>query len=449
LALDLVVKNVKLFYRGALVEAAVGVDGGRVVRVAKEASMPKADHVFDAGGFLMLPGMVDAHVHFRDPGYLHEEDFSSGTAAAACGGVTTVADMPNNEPPVVDHSSWRLKLEAVKGKAYVDYALYAAASWSHLEDLPTLIEEGAAGVKAYMAHGRPTLQADPQLISAALREAGLKVPVLVHAEDGGLLERGLKVGFKDPIAYAKARGPMVEALAVRKVLRALARVGGRVHLCHLSSAWSVKLVEEAKLKGLNVTAETCPHYLLLTKRDLRRAGVLCKVDPPVRAGHHRVALWRGLWRGVVDQVASDHAPHRLEDRLAKGFAEAPSGFAGVELTLSLLLDCVNRGLLRLADVVSLYSTRPARLLNLYPRKGVVEEGCDADLVLVSMGEEFKVTSSRLHSKSPETPFEGRVLKGVPKATFIRGVLAAEEGEVKVKPGLGRFLKPVGGGFLEA
>ncbi len=440
--MDLVIKNAKLLYRGGLVEAAVGIDEGKVVRIAKEASMPKADGAFDAEGCLLLPGMVDAHVHLRDPGYTHEEDFASGTTAAACGGVTTVADMPNNKPPTLDLSSWRLKLEAAR-KAYVDYALYAAASTTHLGELARLIEEGAAGVKAHMAHPSPELRATPRLIARALRALQASgTPLLVHAEDRELLERRLReVCVEDPLTYAKVRGPLVEAVAVRKALKALSSIGGWLHLCHLSSAWSVKLVEEAKAGGLRVTAETCPHYLLLTKRDLRRAGVLCKVDPPVKAGRHRLALWRALWRRVVDLVASDHAPHRLEDRVAGGFLDAPSGFAGVELTLSLLLDCVNKGLLSLVDVVELYSTNPAKLLGLHPPKGGLEEGFDADLVVASMSEEFKVRADKLHSKAPETPFEGRVVKGALKATFVRGLLIAEGGEVKARPGWGRLLRP--------
>ncbi|MEM4699541.1 MAG: dihydroorotase family protein, partial [Candidatus Nezhaarchaeales archaeon] len=406
--LDLVIKGGRVFYRGALVEAALGVEGGKVVRVGKEASMPKAERVYDASGLLVLPGMVDVHVHFRDPGRTDEEDFASGTAAAACGGVTAVADMPNNDPPVVDRASFELKLSAAASKAYVDYALYAAASDGRLGELPQLMELGAVGVKAYMAHPSPQLRARPGLVRGCLRRGWL---VAVHAEDPRLLERRVaSMEVSDALSYAKARGPVVEGAAVRRALRALAGPG-RLHLCHLSSAWSVALVEEAKGRGEAVSAETCPHYLLLTRRELRRLGTLCKVDPPIRAGHHRRALWRALWSRAVDVVASDHAPHRLEERGAS-FREAPSGFAGVEIALSLLLDCVNRGLLSLADVVELYSARPAEVLRLRG-KGGLEEGKDADVVVVSMSEELRVRSRELHSKSPETPFEGRVLRGRP------------------------------------
>ncbi|MCX8205505.1 MAG: dihydroorotase family protein [Candidatus Nezhaarchaeota archaeon] len=436
--LDLVIKGGRVFYRGALVEAALGVEGGRVAKVSKEALMPRAEQVFNAEGLLVLPGMVDIHVHLRDPGRVDEEDFASGTAAAACGGVTAVADMPNNRPPIVDQASFKLKQRAAASKAYVDYALYVAMSPRYFKELPQLLELGAVGVKAYMAHPSPELRATYRLVEEGLRRfQGL---VAVHAEDPRLLERRLsRVEVLDATTYAKARGSVVEAAAVRRVLKALPGSVGRLHLCHLSSAPSVKLVEEAKSRGASLSAETCPHYLLLTKRELRRLGTLCKVDPPVRAGHHRRALWRALWSRVVDAVASDHAPHRLEER-ETSFYEAPSGFAGVEIALSLLLDCVNRGLLSISDVVELYSRRPASLLRLRG-KGGLEEGFDADVAIVSMSEELKVRSSNLHSKSPETPFEGRVLRGRPVATFVRGRLVAEGGEVKAEPGWGLFLRP--------
>jgi len=400
--------------------------------------MPRADRVYKGEGYIALPGMIDMHVHFREPGCVHEEDFATGTMAAACGGVTTVADMPNNKPPVVNPATLRLKLSEVGGKAYVDYALYVAASLSHLEELRPSLELGAIGVKAYMAHCDPELRATPRLVKEAARRADGSL-ILIHAEDPRLLERRLKeYSVVDALTYAKARGPVVEATAARKVLKIARSVESRLHLCHVSSTWTVKLLASAKKQGLPITAETCPHYLLLTRRDLRRLGALCKVDPPVRAGRHREELWRALWSRVIDALATDHAPHRLEDRKAS-FLEAPSGFAGVEIALSLLLDCVNKGLLSLADVAELYSRAPAKILKLQG-KGGVEEGFDADLALVSMSEEFKVRSDRLHSKSPETPFEGRVLKGMPVATFVRGVLVAERGEVKARPGLGRFLR---------
>lgn len=419
-------------------EAAIGIEDGRIVKVGKAASMPRADQVFKAEGCIALPGMVDIHVHFREPGFVHEEDFATGTMAAACGGVTTVADMPNNRPPVVDPASLKLKLESVVGKAYVDYALYVAASPSHVEELRRSLELGGIGVKAYMAHRDPELRAEGWLIEEAAKRVG-EHPILVHAEDPWLLERRLrKHGVVDALTYAKVRGPVVEAVAARRVLRIARSTGSHLHLCHVSSAWTVKLLAQAKGGGASITAETCPHYLLLTKRELRRLGTLCKVDPPVRAGSHRRELWRAVWSRVIDALTSDHAPHRLEDRRSS-FLDAPSGFAGVEIALSLLLDCVNRGLLSLVDVAELYSRNPARILRLQG-KGAVEEGFDADLALVSMHREFKVRSDKLHSKSPETPFEGRVLRGAPVATFVRGGLVAERGEVKAKPGWGRLLR---------
>lgn len=446
LTLDLIVKGGKVFLNGELVDASVGIKDGVIVKIAKEYSMPKAGAYVDAEGSLVLPGMVDMHVHFRDPGCTDEEDFATGTTSAACGGVTTVADMPNTKPPTINPETFMKKVEAIKSKALIDYALYAGASlpWLHLLD--KVFKLGAIGLKIYMATTFKELLIPREKLAKVFREASKHGALcLIHGENYDALIKkftGLNSPLKGPLDYAKVRDARIEWSGVVKALREALETSVRIHICHISSRGVVEALTKARKYGLKVTGETCPHYLLLTSRDLRRAGPLAKVDPPVKSWYHRVALWRALIEGSIDVVASDHAPHSMDERKEGyvDFMKAPSGFAGVELTLCLMLDCVNRGLLTISRVVELYSTNPARILGLYPKKGVLREGADADLTLVSMNRLFKIREDKLHSKNPQTPFEGRLVKGAPRITLVRGRVVAGEGEVKESLGMGLMLK---------
>ncbi|RLF14285.1 MAG: allantoinase AllB [Thermoprotei archaeon] len=447
--LDLAVRECKVIVGEELVEASIGVAEGKVVRVAKDPNLPKAEVEVKAKGLIALPGMVDLHVHLREPGFTWKEDFYTGTSAAACGGVTTVADMPNTEPPTVTLSRLKEKARLAKSKAVVDYVLYAGASPRHLGELEAMVREGAGGIKVYMATHSPELLVPRKQLGRVFMEASrIGALCLLHGEALEEVEealRSLPQGFKDPLLYAKARGPRIEAKGVKAALKKAAESGVRLHLCHLSSAGSLKALLEAKRRGLKVTAETCPHYLLLTLNDLRRLKAYAKVDPPLRGWRHRRALWEALRRGLIDALATDHAPHSREEREAawRGYLEAPSGFAGVEIALPLMLTCVAQGLLSLSKLVELYSENPSRILGLHPVKGSLSGGADADIALVSLSKEWRIKAEKLHSKCPETPFEGRAVKGAVEATIVRGEVVAEEGEVKVKPGYGEMVRPGG------
>ena len=446
MTLDLVVKRGKLLLNGEVVEAALGINQGRIVKISKDVLMPKAEAYLDVDGDLVLPGMIDMHVHFRDPGYTYKEDFATGTMAAACGGVTTIADMPNNNPPAITPEAFKEKLETVKDKALIDYVLYAGSSLHTVHRLRELLRLGAIGVKLYMATNFEELLIPSNKIIKILKETAKHDTLcLIHAENFEALRKklkDLKYTLTDPTTYAKVRDARLEWSGVRKALNAAHRTLAKIHLCHLSAEGSVVALRKAKEQGLKVTAETCPHYLLLTGKDLKKAGPLAKVDPPVKGGRHRKALWLAIQKGLIDVLASDHAPHGLEERLEgwKDLLKAPSGFASVEITLRLMLDSVNKGLLTLKQLVNLYSTNPAMILNLYPRKGVLKEGADADLVIVSMKREERIKAEKMHSKHPQTPFEGRLIKGIPRITILRGEVIAEEGEVKGKLGFGLMLR---------
>ena len=439
--LDLAIRGCRVLVGGELIEASIGVAEGRVAAIAKDPHLPKAEVELNAHGLIALPGMVDMHVHLRDPGYEWKEDFHTGTMAAACGGVTVVADMPNNRPPITTTARLRRKVEEASAKAVVDYALYAAAS-RRLRELDGMFREGVVGVKAYMASRDPELVVDEGLLSrVARRVARAGSLLLVHAEEVGELS---SMGARSVLDYCRARGPALEYRGVKAALRAIAGLDVRLHLCHLSTIGSLRELRRAKQSGLKVTAETCPHYLLLTLRDVARLKALAKVDPPIRGWRHRAELWRAIGEGLIDALASDHAPHAPHERWVDDPLEAPSGIASLEVALPLMLDCVNRGLLSLRRLVELYSEAPSRILGLYPRKGALVEGADADVVLVSMSEEWRITSRSLHSKSPETPYEGRVVRGRVRATLVRGTVVAEGGEVKAPPGYGLMLRPRGG-----
>ncbi|MCX8191746.1 MAG: dihydroorotase family protein [Nitrososphaerales archaeon] len=436
----LVIRNCKLPLFDEIIEGDLLIDGEKIAGFSK-SGLVQADRYYDAKGLLVLPGGVDVHVHFRDPSSNKAEDFETGSLAAAHGGVTTVADMPNTEPPVTDVEALRLKLERIGGKSYVDYMLYGGAGKMTIANIMSLAREGVAGIKTFMISRFPALLSpDTETIKAAILETKkTNIPLLIHAEDLSVINHvGGGGGAK---SYAIKRGCLCESLAVARVAELNKHLKGHVHFVHISCADSLRLIRFYKDSNTQITVETTPHYLSLTMDELERRGPYAKVDPPLRTREDVEELLRGLCNGDIDFIASDHAPHMKEEK-EKGFKDielAPSGMPGVETTLPFLLNLFNRGVLSLRRLVEVFSTNPAKFLGIYPRKGALQINADADLVLVNPKEEFKVSSENLLTKTKQSIFEGMSFIGKPVATFLRGVLIMEGMEVYSKP-IGLFIK---------
>ncbi|MGQ0664439.1 MAG: allantoinase AllB [Pseudomonadota bacterium] len=440
---DLVIHGGRIVSPEAVFEASLAIEGGVIVAVGRAELMPRAAATIDAKGLHLLPGIVDPHVHFRAPGYEYKEDWASGTAAAACGGVTTVFEMPNTNPPTATLAALKIKQEAAKRGAYVDYGIYGLLNENNLDQLEALAAAGVVGFKCFMGNTFGDLPApsDGAMLEGFEIIAKLGKRIVVHAENPSILARREQrlqaAGRNDPLAHLAARPAICEVEAVGRAIAFAEWTGARLHIAHLSSKDAIPLVRAGKARGVDVTAETCPHYLLLTSEDMVARGNVMRVNPPVRDPGHAEPLWQALIDGTIDMLASDHAPHALHEKTDPNVWKCCSGIPGVETAVSLMLTEVARARLSLTHYVRVSSANPARAWGLYPKKGVLQVGSDADLALVDLARDGVIEAGRLHSKSRITPFEGERVKGLPVLAIVRGRIVAREGELVADPGGGQ------------
>jgi len=446
--MDLVIKNGKIVTPQSVHEGDdIAVEKGKIFAIDRRGSFPEAREVIDAAGKYILPGIIDVHVHFREPGFTYKEDFGTGTMAASAGGVTTIFDMPNNKPFISTLEAFKQKLEMIKSKAYVDYGLVAAIVGDSIPEIPKLAEAGINVFKIFMGEtvGGVPAPDDGGILQAfkLVAETGLRVGV--HAENNAIMDffkaELQRAGRTDPLAHVEARPNIAEAETIQRAIILAAEAGCKLHIYHMSSKEGVQLVKEAKEKGINVTAETGPHYLLLDCNYMKKVGSILKMNPPIRSRENGEALWKGLLDGIVEVIATDHSPHSPEEKIKENIWEAIPGFTGVETSVPLMLTQVNEGRLSINSYVKLASENPARLFNLYPRKGTIQVGSDADFTIVDMEREGVIQSEKLHSKTKITPFDGWRVKGLPIYTIVRGRIVMKDGEVIGKP-QGEFIRPV-------
>ncbi|MDH5663972.1 MAG: dihydroorotase family protein [Candidatus Bathyarchaeota archaeon] len=441
---DMVLHNAKIYIRGRIVEAGLAIDDGRIFKIAKETNLPSASAKLNLKGHVTLPGLIDSHVHLRNQQLAYKEDFFSGTAAAAAGGVTLTIDMPNNKPVTMDSISLRERMKLAERRAVVNVAFYSAFP-QKLEEVPSIIKEGAMAFKLYMSEkiGGLDVDDDKLLLQAFNKIAKMGVPVAVHAEDRKILETKRremeKTGRKDVEAYSKARPPEAEAQAIRRIAQLAKKSGVQVHFCHVSSAIGLNAFLTAKKDGFPVTCEVTPHHLLLSSEHLKRYRTLALTNPPLRTKKDVIALWSALKQGFIDALASDHAPHTVEEKEVESVWDAKPGIPGLETILPLLLTQVSEGRLTIADLVRLTSEKPAEIFNLRNR-GCLEEGNWADIVVVDINRKYKIDSSNFYSKAKYSPFDGWSVKGKPTKTFVNGQLVMDEGEIVAKPGTSQIVR---------
>ncbi len=430
----------------------VYVQGGRVALLTGEPQA--AQERVDASGLLVMPGMVDAHVHFMDPSAQEREDFPSGSAAALRAGVTTVLEHTHSGP-VRTTEELREKRRYLASRSRVDFGLGAHAWTGRAGEVTGLWRAGAAFVKAFTCttHGVPGLP--PAELLALLEEvAAVGAVCLVHCEEESLIaaaERRLReAGRADGGVISAWRGREAEQVAVASTTLLARLTGARVVIAHASCPEVVRLAGRERAAGAPVAVETCPQYLTLMEAEALEHGPLRKFTPPARARGERDldAMWQEVASGGVDYVASDHAPSTLEQKRAGSIWEVPFGLPGVDTTLPILLDAAHAGRIAYERVVEVYAEAPARIYGMFPKKGGLRPGADADLVLVDPAYRWRVEASDLRSKAGWSPFEGRVLRGRAVRTYLRGRLAAEEGRVLAEPGSGRFLPGAGAGHVE-
>lgn len=408
----------------------------------------EVEQVVDATNLHILPGLVDAHVHFNEPGRTDWEGFLSGTTAAAAGGITTVCDMPlNSHPPTLDARALGIKRAVVAEHAVVDYAFWGGVVPESLEHLAELQQGSVVGIKAFLCDSGLADFAPLDefgLVEAMQRCAELQPPLLLalHAEDatethrrGQAARAAHRSGGLD---WAASRPPATELRAVEAALDASRETGARLHFVHISTAAAARLIAAARNEGQDVSVETCPHYLLLDETDLQRLGPFGKCAPPLRARSEVDQLWQCVLDGAIDWIASDHSPCPPDMKQTADIWLAWGGLAGVQTLLPALLDeGVHARELSLPKLVSLTAGTPARRLGLYPKKGVLDPGSDADFVLVDLDRAWTLQSPDLRTRWPINPFVGRTFRGQVLATFVRGMQVWANGELCVQPGFGR------------
>jgi allantoinase len=412
-------------------EADVLIAGGLFDAVV-EPGQGKAFDDIEARGLHVFPGVVDAHAHVNEPGREDWEGWSAATRGAAAGGVTTVADMPlNSLPPTLDASGVRAKESRAARSAIVDYALWGGLVSADLAPLLELKASGVVGLKAFLCpSGVPEFpHLDAETLTAALAAATVAGHlVAVHAEDEALVAKGAEqlhmMNRRDRAAWLESRPPAAERRAIERLAEAARETGARVHVVHASSSAAVTAVVRARERGADVTVETCPHYLLFSAEDVDRIGPALKCAPPIRDASSRERLWQHLLDGEVDLVASDHSPctPELKTRGDNDIWEAWGGVTGIQSLLPVMLsEGVHRRGLRLPTLARLVAGAPARLLGLWPQKGAISAGADADVALVALDREWTLESADLQARSGVSPYVGQTFRGAIVRTLVRGV----------------------------
>ena len=452
-------------------EYELGIEGGEVVTpegrrllnvyvsdgcvAAVTADRHRSTDTVDASGLLVMPGMVDAHVHFMDPADTSREDFPTGTAAAARAGVTTVIEHTHARP-VRTAAELIEKREHLRDRARVDFALGAHAWPDRPQDVDGVWSAGAAFLKAFTCttHGVPGFDA-AHLHQLFLRAAACGAVCLVHCEDESLTaeaEQTLRSAGRENGGVVPAwrnRAAELVALAVTTLLARL--TGARVVAAHVSHSAALDVVGREQAMGADLLAETCPQYLTLLEDEVVEHGAFRKFTPPARArdGSELDAMWRAVADGRVAYISSDHAPSTVEQKRAGSIWDVHFGLPGIDTTLSVLLDGAHSGRISYERVVDVYSQTPAQVYGLWPRKGRLSEGASADLVLVDPEARWTVSDGDIVSKAAWSPFTGRTLIGRAVRTYVRGRLIAADNEVVAEPGLGRFVPGAGGQPQEA
>jgi dihydroorotase len=445
--IDLIIKGGIVTSASSAVAADIAIDKGVVVAVGKEQALPAAREFIDANGLHVIPGAIDVHVHFREPGFSHKETWLSGTQAAAVGGITTVFDMPNTNPPTRDLVSLELKRSIIEPQAIIDYGIYGLIGEDNHDQLEPMVKAGAISFKLYMGSENPLVPcpSDGAIVEAFERLASLRIRCTVHAENTPILqwrgERLKKSGRTDEAAHLEQHIDLADVEAVSRTALFSEWTGCKVHIAHESSRFAIPVIANAKARGVRLTAETCPHYLYLSTDDQARLGSnFLRVKPPVREPGHAEPLWKALSDGTIDIISTDHAPHLIAEKQRSSIWETAPGFPGVETSMRLMLTAVNAGRISLCDYVRMACEVPAKAFGIFPRKGAIQVGSDSDIVLIDLKRQSKIEMNKLHSIGRATPFDGFLTKGLPIMTLVRGKRVAKDGEAVGVPGWGKLVR---------
>jgi dihydroorotase len=419
-------------------EADIGVRDGHIDDIGIFPHAP-AREIFEARGLHVLPGVIDTHVHFREPGHLEKEDMETGSRAAVLGGVTAVFEMPNTNPPTTTRLLVGDKLKRAASRMHCDHAFYVGASPSNIGALSELEKlPGVAGIKAFLGSSTGSLLLDKEdAILAALKSGRRRMAV--HSEDEVRLQARAKLAMPgDPRTHPVWRDSETARLSTERVLRLARQAGRRLHILHVTAAEELPLL--ACARDIATVEAAVPHLTLAAPECYERLGTYAQINPPIRDGTHREALWAAVSQGLIDVVGSDHAPHTRADKDGL-YPQTASGLTGVQTLVTIMLDHVHAGRLSLERFVDMTSAGPARVFGI-AGKGRVARGYDGDFTIVDLGARRRIENRMIASRCGWTPYDGMETTGWPVATIVRGSVVAREGAVSDAPS-GRPL-----GFIE-
>jgi allantoinase len=451
------IKNARIIENNQLKTVTIYAEKGKIKGITPggNALLP-AEKEIDAKGNIVFPGFIDPHVHFDDPGFSEREDFETGTRSAAAGGITTIIDMPcTSIPPVTNGSNFDHKLNIVKSKAYVDFAFWGGVTPEQVESgeykksLKELKERGVIGIKFYTISGMklyPRMPV-PDMDKAFRLMKEFNLVCAVHAEDYHLVDYYSRLmqdmGREDPESWSEGRTYEAEPEAIWSVVGITEKVGNKLHIVHLSTKEGLNVIRWAKSHGMDATTETCPQYLVFTTEDFKKLGSVLKIAPPLRKEEDREELWRGLKDGSIDFICTDHAAGKYpEEKSSPNIWKNYAGIPGTQLAVPTMLHYgYHQGRLTLGKIQKLMAENIAKRYGLYPQKGMIKVGSDADFTIVDLDKKWVVEPSKLESKGKYSPLAGKELKGQISMTVVRGEIVYREDEGVIgKKGYGQFVK---------
>lgn len=430
---DIVIRNGNVVFDEKVIVADIAISDGKIKQIASKLENISAKNIIDARGLHLFPGLIDSHVHFNEPGRTDWEGFETGSKSLAAGGVTTYFDMPlNSHPPTTTKNGFLLKDKLAAEKSVVDYRLWGGLVPTNLNDLEELSHCGVIGFKAFMSNsGIDDFQSsdDGTLFAGMKKIAELDSIFAVHAESDVITEnlaKMIKEKNYTAKAFSEARPIYSEMEAVNRILAYSKATACKLHIVHISSSKVLQPILAAKQEGIDVTVETCPHYLSLTIDDLEELGAIAKCAPPLRTQDEMEALWIAIKKGQIDIIGSDHSPS-LTSMKSGSIGEAWGGISGCQSTLSILLEEGHwKRNISLSTIAKMTSTNPAKRFGLYPKKGAITVGCDADIAIVNIHEKYTLLKEDLLYKNKHSPYIGKTFRGKVKLTISNGNIVYSE-----------------------
>ncbi|WP_168118565.1 allantoinase AllB [Paenibacillus sp. HB172176] len=447
---DLLVKGGVVVSGGQARVMDIGVRSGVICALEDELASEGAEELLQADGMVVMPGMIDVHTHFNEPGFAHWEGFASGSASLAAGGVTTYIDMPlNGVPPTVNADILMRKGELGERESIVDFLLWGGLVPGNGEHLTSLAAGGVAGFKAFMSAPASTGEDEFRNVEAlelfnGMKEIAKTGKILaLHAEKQELLGPlyELNYAYGSARAYSESRPPICELDAVGQALLMAELTGCRLHFVHISTAEACDMIMRARERGIDATLETCPHYLVLSEEDLARLGAVAKCAPPLRSSSERERLWDALAAGKIDMISSDHSPCPIEMKRKDNMFDAWGGISGCQFSLELMLDHghIRRGL-PLSRIAEWTAENPAKRFGLFPRKGVIALGGDADLAIIDLKHKRSISAEEIAYKHKHSPYVGMEVQSRVMASVSRGRVVYRQSTGVEREARGKWIK---------